>query len=63
MRKEEDVVTAPVDMVTFIAENGICSQKQQFFFFTYFTINCNLHLNITIVFDGNVCKYFLLKSP
>ena len=31
MRKEEDVVTAPVDMVTFIAENGICLQKQQFF--------------------------------
>ena len=57
MRKEEDVVTASVDMVTFIAENGICLQKQQFFF-TYFTINCNLYLNITIVFDGNVCKYF-----
>ena len=38
-------------------------KSSNFFFFTYFTINCNLHLNITIVFDGNVCKYFLLKSP
>ena len=62
MRKQEDVVTAPVDIVTLTAENAIWYYlyAKTATVFTYFTINCKLYLNISMVFDP---KYFFASAP
>ena len=66
-RREEDVVAAPVDMVTYTAENAIryYVYAKKAIVFTYIPINCKLYLNIAIVFDTNMCelKYFFASAP
>ena len=58
MKREEDVVTAPVDIVTFTAEDALWYYvyAKTAIAFTYFTINCKFYLNIGIAFDVNMCK-------
>ena len=67
MRREEDVVATPMDMVTYTAENAIQYHvyAKKAIVFTYIPINCKLYLNIAIVFDTNMCelKYFFVSAP
>ena len=67
MRRQEDVVTAPVDMVTYTVENAIryYVYAKKAIVLTYIPINCKLYLNIAIVFDTNMCelKYFFASAP
>ena len=62
IRREDDIVPTSVDIVTFTAGYAIWYHfhANAAIAFTYFTINCQLYLNIYIVFNVIMSKCKIL---